>query len=132
MHGYPATEPPHWRDPRRRNTSRLPSLYRVGLRVALFVGGLSLVGGAALLGTSRCWPDGAVLPGLRIDGALVPDPVDPQRVRAFAEQRAQLLRSRTISLVLPGTETPALRATLEELGLHVDVERTLAIAQSTG
>jgi vancomycin resistance protein YoaR len=65
---------------------------------------------------------------MKIDGALVPEGVDP---RAFSAERARVLLSRRVRLVLQD-DKPVLEATLEELGVWVDDDRTGAVALRLG
>jgi vancomycin resistance protein YoaR len=67
-----------------------------------------------------------------IDGVQVPASADASAVHAFAEERAKTLLSRKVSLMLPGHDKPVLEATLEELGVRVDVDRTSAVALRQG
>src|SRR6476660_3259836 len=92
-------------------------------------------GGAASAAKERYLPPGAVLPGLRIDGATVlsGSAVD---VRAFVTARALALESRKMQLAMPGEpgQPPRVVAerSLKELGVSVDVDQVTARALAMG
>lgn len=94
---------------------------------------LAIVGGAALAAKARYLPGGAVLRGVAIDGTALPDDAgDEAAVRAFVEARARSVLSKKVALRLDGRDKPALEATLEELGLEVDLDRTVTTALRVG
>jgi vancomycin resistance protein YoaR len=90
------------------------------------------VGGAGAGLSAHYLPRGYVVPGLVIDGERVPDGADAPKVRAFVESRAATLAARKVELAMPGADQPVLTTTLGELGLHVDVDETVAVATRIG
>ncbi len=105
---------------------------RWGLRLGIVGAFLAAVGGAALFAKLRYLPDAIVLPGISVDGERVPEGADTDAVRALVEARAKRLLERKVALAMPGEAAPALVATLEELGIRVDVERTLSLLLRAG
>lgn len=104
---------------------------RWGLRVALAAGLLALACGGALGASAHYLPDAPVLPGLAVDGERVEEGATPASLRALVAERASALLGRKIALTLP-SRGPVLEATLAELGLRVDVDRTTATALRVG
>jgi len=96
------------------------------------VGFFALIGAATLTAKARYLPSGPVLPGLMVDGERVADGATSATVRALVTDRAKTLLSRKIALELSGHDRPVLEATLEELGVRVDVDRTTALAMQVG
>jgi vancomycin resistance protein YoaR len=103
-----------------------------GLRIGLTAGLLAVLGGAALGAKLHWLPGDAVLPGVTVDGAALPAKADATAVRAVAAERGKALLDRKIALVMPGSDKPVLEATLGELGLQVDVDRTTEIVLRLG
>ncbi|MDF2692288.1 MAG: Vancomycin B-type resistance protein VanW [Labilithrix sp.] len=103
---------------------------RWGLRIGLTAGMVALVGGAAFGAKLRYLPDAPVLPGLTLDGAHVPEGATPASVQVLAADRAKLVLARKIALTVD--DRAVLETTLDELGVRVDVERTMALALRTG
>lgn len=103
-----------------------------GLRCGLVAALLFTVGGAGAGLHAHYLPRGYVVPGLAIDGERIPDGADAPKVRAFVEARAAALAARKVELAMPGVDQPVLTTTLGELGLHVDVDETVAIATRVG
>jgi vancomycin resistance protein YoaR len=93
-------------------------------------GFVAFLGGSAAAAKVRFLPEGAVLPGLTIDGVGVPEGATSEAVQALAAERGKLLLARRVSLTLD--DKAVLEGTLEELGVRVDVERTGSVAQRTG
>ena len=109
-----------------------PRAHGWGWRLGITAGLLAALGGA-LLGAKRYYlPDTVVLPGLAVDGERLPDQADLSVLRATVESHAKALRERKIALVLPGKERPVLEATYEELGLRVDIDRSIDVAVRAG
>ena len=81
-------------------------------------------------------PTATVLPGLTVDGAPVPLDADAAQVRAHVERRARTLEVRRVDFIMPagndGAEEVVLRATLRDLGVEVDIDRTVAAALRAG
>jgi vancomycin resistance protein YoaR len=100
----------------------------LGLVAAL----LLTVGGAGAGLEAHYLPRGYVVPGIVIDGERVPDGADAAKVHAFVEGRAAALAARKVELGMPGADQPVLTTTLGELGLHVDVDETVAVATRIG
>lgn len=135
-----ATKPgPHVRNdavaPPRPMTPARPSARprkRWGLRLGIAAAILASVAGAGVYARLRYLPSSAVLPGISIDGERVADPTSDPAVRQLAEGRARTLLGRKVQLAMPGVEKPVLETTLGELGLKVDVEQTVAVAERIG
>jgi vancomycin resistance protein YoaR len=101
-------------------------------RLALLGGILGLALGGGLWARDRYAPTGS-LPGLKVDGALVPDGVD---VRAFVSARSLASLARTVRLTVDGDDVTPLalgapqdaktsapvRLALQDLGVTVDVD----------
>jgi vancomycin resistance protein YoaR len=85
-----------------------------------------LLGAGAFVAKDRYLPDGRIAPGVMIDGVTVPAGADP---KAFSGERAKVLLARKVALALPGREKPILEGTLAELGVKVDLDRTVAFAE---
>jgi vancomycin resistance protein YoaR len=87
--------------------------------------------GAASVARARYLPDATVLPGLRIDGVGIESGGD---VRALVEERAAVIRGRSVKLVeRDGGDTRVIATTtLGELGVSVDVEGAIARALALG
>jgi len=100
------------------------------LRIGLAGGFLALIGGAAIFGKVRYLPNAPVLPGVAIDGERVADKANEAAVRSHVESRAKMLLSRKVVLKL--NDKPVLDATLDELGMRVDIDRTTAAALKVG
>jgi vancomycin resistance protein YoaR len=105
---------------------------RWGLRIGIVVAFLGALGGAATLAKLRYLPDAIVLPGVSVDGERVPDGANADAVRALVEGCARRLLDRKVALEMPGEDEPVLVATLEDLGIRVDVERTLSLLRRVG
>jgi vancomycin resistance protein YoaR len=103
-----------------------------GLRLGIVAALLCTVGVAGAGLHAHYLPGGYVVPGLVIDGEKVPEKADAAKVRALVEGRAAALASRKVELALPGADQPVLTSTLGELGLHVDVDETVAVATRVG
>ncbi len=106
---------------------------RLGLVAAL----LFTVGGAGAGLHAHYLPGGYVVPGLTIDGEPLPNAdgakaPDANSVRALVEARAAALAARKVELAMPGKDQPVLTTTLGALGLHVDVDETVAVATRVG
>jgi vancomycin resistance protein YoaR len=95
-------------------------------------GFFALLAGGALAAKVRYLPSDVVLPGLTIDGVPVPDGATLASVKALALEREKHLLSRKIGLTLQGQDKPVLEATLEELGVRIDVDRSVAVALRAG
>ena len=67
-----------------------------------------------------------------VDGERVPDGATAEAVRALAAAHARSLLGRKVALRLVGHDEPVLEATLEQLGVRVDVDRTTAVAVDLG
>ena len=135
--------PPHSAHPRtttappgpppvRRHAPPPPRPWRWGLRIGLTACLFTALGGAAFAAKLRYLPDATVLPGVAIDGQRVPEGATPKNVRTLAADRARALLGRKVALTLAGQERPVLEATLEELGVRVDLDRTVAVALAIG
>src|SRR5687768_13902724 len=103
------------------------------LLVSVFLG---VAGGGVVLAKERLVPDEGALPrGLKVDGDPIPAGAD---LRAVVEARVALLRQRRVRLVLLGGASDGVsdrtlrEATLAELGVSVDVERTVARIEALG
>lgn len=135
MHFPPTQHPfssPRPRPAVLRHAPPPPRAHGWGWRLGITAGLLAVLGGA-LFGAKRHYlPDAIVLPGLAVDGERLPENADLSVVRATVEGHAKALRERKIALVLPGKDTPVLEATYEELGLRVDVDRTIDVALRAG
>ena len=103
-----------------------------GLRVGLVAALLLTVGGAGAGLKAHYLPRGYVVPGIVIDGERVPDGADAAQVHALVEGRAAALAAHKVELAMPGADQPVLTTTLGELGLHVDVDETVAVATRVG
>ena len=103
--------------------------HRWGIRLGLAAGLLALIGGGALAARNRWLPEARILPGVMLDGQTIPAGADP---KAFAAERAQSLLGRRLSLSMPGHDKPVLEGTLEELGVRVDIDKSVAIAEQVG
>jgi vancomycin resistance protein YoaR len=103
-----------------------PTLPRF-LIASVFLGGIA--GGAYY--ARAVLPRGDVLPGVRVDGALVPPNGD---VRALAAERAAKVKAIHVRLMAPDeTGGHVLKeATLEELGVDVDVDAVARTARGIG
>ena len=99
---------------------------RWGLRLGSVAGLFAILGAGAFVAKGRYLPDDRIAPGLKIDGVTVPAGADP---KAFSEERAKTLLAHKIALVLPGHDKPILEGALAELGVNVDIDRTVAIAE---
>jgi vancomycin resistance protein YoaR len=119
--------PPQGPPPRARARGR-----SWGLRFGLVAALLFTVGGAGAGLHAHYLPSGYVVPGLSVDGERVPDGADATKLRAFVEGRAAALAGRKVELAMPGADQPVLTSTLGELGLHVDVDETVAVATRVG
>lgn len=93
---------------------------------------VGLTAGCAIAAKAHYVPDAPVLPGLSIDGQPVSEGATADDVSALVDARASDLLRERITLSLPGEAAPALEATLEELGVRVDTERTSAVALRAG
>ncbi|MBX3214036.1 MAG: VanW family protein [Labilithrix sp.] len=93
---------------------------------------LAVLAGGAAGAKLHYLPTGAVLPGLTVDGQRLPEEATPESVRAVADAQARALLGRKIALALGGHDRPVLEATLEELGVRVDVDRTASLALRAG
>ncbi|MBN9161220.1 MAG: VanW family protein [Myxococcales bacterium] len=135
--------PPSSAHPRTAQTPSRPSVHgrhapppprphRWGLRIGVAAGLFAFLGGSALGLKLHYLPTGAVLPGLTIDGERLPEEATAASVQALAADRAKSLLGRRIAFNLEGHDRPVLEATLEELGVRVDVERTAAVALRVG
>jgi vancomycin resistance protein YoaR len=102
------------------------------LRAGIAVGVVAGLGAASFALAQRYLPSTVVLPGLMIDGQQVPLTANASDVRAVVTDQAKKLVARKIVLTLPGRDKPVLEATLEDLGVRVDVDRTAAVALRTG
>jgi vancomycin resistance protein YoaR len=100
---------------------RIPSARRIAAVAAL----VALVAGVLFVGRRRFVPIGS-LPGLRIDGAVVPLGAD---LHAFVTARSQTLRAREVQLAIQGDASAWGRLPLGELGVTVDVESVVARAR---
>ncbi|MCW5836402.1 MAG: hypothetical protein KIS78_28640, partial [Labilithrix sp.] len=130
---HPRTAPLPSRPPYHgRHAPPPPRPHRWGLRVGLTAGLLAILAGGAAGVKLHYLPTGAVLPGLTVDGERVPEEATPASVQALAAARARALLGRKIALALGGHDKPALEATLEELGVRVDVDRTASLALRAG
>src|SRR5262249_28483940 len=98
---------------------------RTAIAAALGVSALVAMLVTALVVRNRYWPNAAVMPGLSIDGEPISAGVD---VRELVAVHAKALASRKLHLTVPGDKSPILDATLEEMGLVVDVDETSRIA----
>lgn len=102
---------------------------KVVRKSALTFGILGLLGiGAAVAGSkvhARYFPDGDVLPGLRVEGTAVEGDVAAEIARAAKERLAERVRFEI------GGET-VLDASLAELGVTVDEARTANVARALG
>lgn len=127
----PPPSPANGRGPEKRAVHERS---RWGLRLGLAVGLVTALGAGALVAKQHYLPNTAVLPGLMIDGERAPETKDPAAIRAFAEARANVLAKRKVSFLLQtaGSDKPVFEATLEELGVRVDLDRTVAMALQTG
>jgi vancomycin resistance protein YoaR len=103
-----------------------------GLRLGLVAALLFTVGGAGAGLHAHYLPSGYVVPGLTVDGERVPEGTDAPKLRAFVEGRAAALAARKVELAMPGADQPVLTSTLGELGLHVDIDETVAVATRVG
>jgi vancomycin resistance protein YoaR len=91
------------------------------VRLACLAGLFGLVGVAGMYTRDRYAPVGR-LPGLRVDGVLLPD---PDRVRDFVTERADEVLNRRVKLTVGGEEVGR-GATLRDLGVSVDVDAVVA------
>lgn len=133
IRAHPHTTPASSRPPvHGRHAPPPPRPHRWGLRIALTAGLFVLLGGTALGLERHFLPSAIVLPGLTVDGEHLPEEATADSVRALAADRAKALLERRIALDLEGHDRPVLEATLEELGVRVDVERTVAVALRVG
>jgi vancomycin resistance protein YoaR len=122
--------PPYVRPPQVDARPRSRRVFHARLAVA---GGIVVVLGAtAAFAKGRYLPSADVLPGIAIDGERLPDGADAAAVRAVAAAHARALLGRRIALANEGQDRPVLEASLEELGLRVDVDRVVAIALGLG
>ncbi|MBX3206905.1 MAG: VanW family protein [Labilithrix sp.] len=131
-HPRTASAPPSGPPIHGRHAPPPPRPHRWGLRVGLTTAFLAFLGGSAVGVKVHYLPTGAVLPGLTVDGERVPDEATPATVQALAADRARALLGRKVALALGGHDKPVLEATLEELGVRVDVERTAGLALRAG
>lgn len=109
-----------------------PRPHRWGLRLGLLAGLVAAVGGTAIAAKIRYLPDTAALPGLMVDGERVPDGASIAAIREVAGARAKAVLARRLTFVLPGRDGPVLEASLEELGVRADVDRTTESALRVG
>ncbi|MFO0742073.1 MAG: VanW family protein [Labilithrix sp.] len=86
----------------------------------------AVLGAGALVAKGRYLPDARIAPGVKIDGVTVPAGADP---KAFSDERAKTLLARKVALALPGHDKPILEGTLADLGVTVDLDRTVANAE---
>lgn len=96
------------------------------MRLGLVAGMFAVSGAGAFVAKCHYLPDARVAPGVMIDGVTVPEGAD---TKAFSDERAKILLARKISLALPGRDKPILEGTLAELGVTVDLDRTVAMAE---
>jgi vancomycin resistance protein YoaR len=92
--------------------------------LCLLAGGLA---GGALAAERVYLPEQGLLPGLRIDGTVLPHGTD---ARAFVEARAKATLARRVQVLLEGRVVGD--KSLGELGVTVDVERVVQAAWSQG
>lgn len=96
---------------------------------------LSAVVVLAGAGASVAWAHSSYVPGpglvegLRIDGEVLPEGAD---VRAWVRARAEALLERKVQIQVEGVSSVEEEATLAELGLRVDVDRVVALAEALG
>ncbi len=67
-----------------------------------------------------------------VDGERVPEGATADTVRTLVADRAKALLGRKLALELDGRDKPVLEATLEDLGVQVDIERTTTLALRLG
>ena len=106
--------------------------HRWGLRIGLTAAFFAVLVGAALTARARYLPSTPALPGLTIAGERIPDGATPAAIHAMAAERAKSVLGRKVALQLAGRDKPVLEATLEDLGIRVDVDRTTALALQIG
>ena len=102
------------------------------LRLGLASGLLAVVAGASAGLRAYYLPSAHVVPGLLIDGEVVPPGTDAKGLRALVETRAATLAARRVALAMPGAEQPVVEASLAEMGLVVDVDETVALTTRVG
>jgi vancomycin resistance protein YoaR len=90
---------------------------------------LGALGMAGFVAWQRAVPRGAFLPGLRVDGEALPEKATPERARALVRDRAEALRARRVRVVRAGDEHAVVERTLGELGVTVDVDATVDVAE---
>lgn len=120
--------PPPSQGPRSPGRHAPPPVRRTrwGLRLGLCAGMFAVLGAGALVAKGRYLPDARIAPGVKIDGVTVPAGADP---KAFSDERAKILLARKVALALPGHDKPILEGTLADLGVTVDLDRTVANAE---
>jgi vancomycin resistance protein YoaR len=99
------------------------------MRISFSIGMLALLAAGALSAHRVLLPGTAVLPGLTVDGVVVPTG-DRAAVLAFVEERAKALLSKRVAL--SDRDRPVLEASLEELGGKIDVEGAASAAMRIG
>jgi vancomycin resistance protein YoaR len=109
-----------------------PARPRRALRVGLVGGLLAALGAAAGFVKVRYLPGDLALAGLAVDGVVIPDGAPLRGVEAVVEEREKALLGREVRLALEGADRPVLEATLGELGVLVDVDRTVGTATRVG
>jgi vancomycin resistance protein YoaR len=85
------------------------------------------VTGTALWAERRYLPEEGLLPGTRIDGAVVPAGAD---TKTFVEERAKATLARRLQVMLDGRVVAD--QSLADLGVSVDVDRVVAAARAQG
>lgn len=109
-----------------------PRKKRWRLRVGLVAWLALVLVATAVFVKVRYLPATAVLPGLSVDGVIVPPGADEAALAAHVEQRAKSLLERKVKLFLPSSDKPVLEASLEELGMRVDRKATVETALRVG
>lgn len=112
-----------------RHARPSPRPHRWGFRIGLVAVLFGALAGAGSVARARYLPSTPVLPGLKIDGERVPDGATIPEVHALVTRHGAALLARKVVLEL---NRPVLEATLEELGVRVDVDRTVRIALEAG
>ncbi|HVJ89942.1 MAG TPA: VanW family protein [Labilithrix sp.] len=116
----------------RRHAPPPPRPRRWGLRLGLTTVFLLGLAGAATGAKVVYLPNSPTLPGLRLDGERIPEGATPAAVQAIAADRAKAFLGRRVAFKLEGESKPVFEGTLEELGVRVDVDRTVALALRAG
>lgn len=102
------------------------------LRISVLSGITILLGTSLTFAKMHYVPEDEILAGLKIDGVTLPPEADRAALAAHVGARAKALLERKVKLRLPGSDRAVLETTLEELGMRVDEEATIATALRVG